>query len=74
MLRIKKYLLEPRFHFSRFQFNLAALLFAVFGFIFASYFAAIKLNLVFALNDTTKTWTFNTANAGNYTYDNTLVS
>ncbi|PIV70558.1 hypothetical protein COW57_04665, partial [Candidatus Roizmanbacteria bacterium CG17_big_fil_post_rev_8_21_14_2_50_39_7] len=74
MWRIKRYLFEPRFRFSRFQFNLAALLFAVFGFVFATYFAAIKLPFVFALNDTTKTWTFNAANAGNYTYDNTLVT
>jgi len=29
---------------------------------------------VFALNDTTKTWTFNTAGAGDYTYDSSLVT
>ena len=72
--KIKHYLFSPRFHFNRFQFNLAAMIFAVFGFLFATYFAAVKLPQVFALNDTTKTWTFNTANAGNYTYDNTLVT
>ena len=50
------------------------MIFAVFGFLFATYFAAVKLPQVFALNDTTNTWTFNTANAGNYTYDATLVT
>ncbi len=74
MWRVKKYLFEPRFHFSRFQFNLAAIFFAIVGFVLASYLALIKLPQVFAINDTTKTWTFNTANAGNYTYDNTLVT
>jgi len=29
---------------------------------------------ILALNDTTKTWTFNTANAGNFTYDSNLVT
>lgn len=71
---IKKYLFEPRYHFNRLQFNLAGLVFAVLGFVIASYFAAVKLPSVFALNDTTKTWTFNTANAGSYTYDSNLVA
>lgn len=74
MQRVKTYLFEPRFHFSRFQFNLAAFLFAIIGFVLASYLALVKLPQVFAINDTTKTWTFNTANAGNYTFDNTLVT
>lgn len=30
--------------------------------------------IVFALNDTTKTWTFNTAGASSYTYDSSLVT
>jgi len=71
---IKKYLFEPRYHFSRFQFNLAGLVFAFLGFVIASYLAVVKLPSVFAVNDTTKTWTFNTANAGNYTYNTNLVA
>lgn len=71
---IKKYLFEPRYHFNRLQFNLAGLVFAVLGFVIASYFAAVKLPSVFALNDTTKTWSFNGDTAGQYTYDDTLVT
>ena len=72
--KLKNYFFAPRFHFNRFQFNLAALVFAVFGFLFATYFAAVKLPQVFALNDTTKTWTFTTENAGQFTYDTSLVT
>ena len=41
--------------------------------IFSLIFSHFALPIL-ALNDTTKTWTFNTANDGNYTYDNTLVT
>lgn len=71
---IKKYLFEKRFHFSRFQFNLVAVVFIVVGLILGSYFTIKGVSHVFAANDTTKTWTFNTANAGSYTYDSSLVS
>lgn len=74
MWRIKTYLFEKRLHFSRFQFNLAALLFAVFGFIFVTYFTVLKFPSVFAVNDTSKTWTFTTGNAGQFTYDTSLVT
>ena len=74
MNKIKNYFFAPRFHFNRFQFNLAALIFAVFGFLFATYFATVKLPQVFALNDTSKTWTFTTDNAGQFTYDTSLVT
>lgn len=74
MKTVQKYLFEKRYHFSRFQFNLAGAFFIFAGFVFATYFTAIKLPSVFALNDTTKTWTFNTSNAGSYTYDSTLVT
>lgn len=50
--KFKNYLFTPRFHFNRFQFNLAALVFAVFGFLFATYFATVKLTDIFAANDT----------------------
>jgi hypothetical protein len=62
----------PQFHFSRFQFNLAAL-------VCRHRLCCRKLpgrrqtSSVFAVNGTTKTWTFNTANAGNYTYDTSLT-
>lgn len=72
--RIKNYLFYPRFHFSRFQFNLVALFFLTVGFIAGSYLTLSKIfPNVFALNDTAKTWTFNTANAGSYTTSLTTV-
>jgi len=45
---IRKYLFEPRYHFSRFQFNLAGLVFAFLGFLIATYFATVKLPQIFA--------------------------
>ena len=41
----------------------------IFALIFSNF-----VNPIIAVNDTTKTWTFNTANAGSYTYDNTLIT
>ena len=65
----------PRFHFNRFQFNLVAIFFLTVGFIAGSYLTLSKIfPNVFALNDTAKTWTFNTANASSYTYDSSLVT
>lgn len=72
--RLKDYLFSPRFHFSRFQFNLVALLFITVGFVTGTYLTLKGITSIFALNDTAKTWTFNTANAGSYTYDSTLVT
>jgi len=73
--RVKDYLFYPRFHFSRFQFNLVAVFFLTIGFIAGSYLTLSKIfPNVFALNDTHQTWTFSTANAGNYTYDSSLVT
>ncbi len=72
--RLKSYLFSPRFHFSRFQFNLVALLFISLGLLAGSYLTLKGIRTIFAINDTTKTWTFNSANASTYTYDNTLVT
>lgn len=73
---LKHYLFAPRWYFSRVQFNLLATLFLAAGIIAGSYLTLTELIFpkVFALNDTTKTWTFNTANAGDYTYDSNLVT
>lgn len=72
--KIKHYLFYPRFHFNRFQFNLVAIFFLTVGFIAGSYLTLSKIfPNVFALNDTAKTWTFNTANAGSYTTSLTTV-
>lgn len=72
--KIKNYLLEPRFHFNRIQFNLVALLFISFGLITGVYIALSDvLPRVFALNDSAKVWTFNAASAGDYTTSLTVV-
>ncbi|OGG12731.1 hypothetical protein A2875_02265 [Candidatus Gottesmanbacteria bacterium RIFCSPHIGHO2_01_FULL_46_14] len=71
--KLKFYLFTPRFHFSRFQFNLVALLFITVGFVAGTYLTLKGITNIFALNDTAKTWTFSTATAGDYTYDSTLV-
>lgn len=74
LIKIKHYLFEPRFHFSRFQLNLVAIFFISAGFITGTYLALSKaFPNVFALNDTHQTWTFNTANAGSYTTNQTIV-
>ena len=74
--KLKHYLFTPRWHFSRVQFNLVATFLIFVGLVVGSYLTVTKILLphVFALNDTTKTWTFNNANAGDYTYDSSLVT
>lgn len=73
--KIKYHLFTPRWHFSRIQFNLAAAFLIFAGIVAGSYLTLTEFIFpkVFALNDTTKTWTFNTANAGDYTYDSSLI-
>ena len=53
---------------------MGALFCAILIFAFGFYLSLFHIISVFALNDTYKTWTFNTANAGSYTYDSSLVS
>ena len=73
--KLNAYLFSPRFHFSRFQFNLISIFLVSVGLVAGSYLTLSKVfPNVFALNDTVNTWTFNTANAASYTYDSTLVA
>ncbi|MCB9801091.1 MAG: fibronectin type III domain-containing protein [Pseudomonadales bacterium] len=73
--KLKKYLLEPRFHFSRFQFNLVAVFFVSVGIVAGTYFTLSEVwPKVFALNDSAKVWTFNSANSGDYTASLSLVN
>ena len=66
--RIKNYIFEPRWHFSRFQFNLVAVFFITIGFVAGSYLALSKIFPdVFALNDTPHTWNLNASTTDNYT-------
>lgn len=72
--KLKHYLFEPRFHFSRFQFNLIALLFLSIGLFGGSYLALSELfPKVFALNDSKQEWTFSNAKAADYTTSLTTV-
>ncbi len=71
---IRQYFFAPRFRFSRFQLNLVAILFIGAGVLLGSYLSLKGIAHIFALNDTTKTWTFNSANASQYTYDSSLVT
>ena len=61
---------------AKWQLNLFGVILFSLGAVFGVGVLTNKLVLpgIFALNDTTKTWTFNTENAGNYTYDNALVN
>ncbi len=73
--KLKHYFFAPRFHFSRFQFNLISLFLVSVGLVAGTYLTLSKVFPdVFALNDSNTTWTFNTANASSYTYDSTLVA
>ena len=75
MWRIKRYLFEPRFRFSRFQFNLVGIVFLTIGITIGSYFTLYKiLPNVFAINDSSKIWTFTSDNHDNYTYTASLVT
>lgn len=54
MDEIKKYLFAPRFHFSRFQFNLVAIFFITIGLIAGSYLTLKGITSIFAA---TSPWT-----------------
>jgi len=72
--KVSNYLLKPRFHFSRFQFNLVALFFMSLGLVAGTYLTLSEIfPRVFALNDSAKVWTFSSANSGDYTTSLTLV-
>ncbi len=72
---LTRYFLEPRFHFSRLQFNLISVFLVGIGVTIGLYFTALHLIPgIFAANDTNKNWAFSSTTASNYTYDNTLVT
>ncbi len=68
-----QYFFEPRYHYSRFQFNLAMIIFVLIGFFGATYLTVANLPDVFAANDIIQTWTFNTANSSQFTKDDALI-
>lgn len=75
MQKVKRYLLTPRFHLSRVEFNLLALFFITIGLVAGTYLTLFHVfPSIFAFNDTNKVWTFSTATAGDYTYDSTFIT
>ncbi|PJB23310.1 hypothetical protein CO112_01130 [Candidatus Dojkabacteria bacterium CG_4_9_14_3_um_filter_150_Dojkabacteria_WS6_41_13] len=76
MIKFKKQFLNKKLHSSRFQFNAIALTVTLLGFILGSIYIIQRIQYEYALafNETTQIWTFDTTNAPNYTYDNTLVT
>ncbi len=71
---VTNFFFQPRFHFNRFQFNLVGFFFITLGLIGGLLLSVKGIQHVLAFNDTTKTWTFNTAQSGTYTYDANLVT
>ncbi len=53
--RIKNYLFYPRFHFSRFQFNLIAIFFITIGLFVGSYFTLKGISYIFAVEPSSVT-------------------
>lgn len=73
--KLKNYFFSPRWHVSRFQLNSFTVLVSSIGLVAGVYLALSNtFPNVFALNDTTNTWTFSVGEAANYTYDSNLVA
>ncbi|PJC42495.1 MAG: hypothetical protein CO040_04030, partial [Candidatus Pacebacteria bacterium CG_4_9_14_0_2_um_filter_36_8] len=73
--KLKLYFFSPRWHLSRFQLNAFTVLISSIGLVTGIYLALFEVfPNVFALNDTSKNWTFSTGEAANYTYDSNLVA
>ena len=73
--KVSKYFFRPSLKLSRVQIDIIAICFLMSGFLIASVIIFSDLfPRSFSLNDTTKTWDFNTSEAGNYTYDSTLIT
>lgn len=68
--KINRYLFLPRWHFSRFHFNIITTFLLAVGFIGGTYFTLNKFwPQLFAANDTYQVWTFDTTNDENYTFN-----
>jgi len=73
--KLKLYFFSPRWHLSRFQLNLFTVFISSVGLVTGIYLALFEVfPNAFALNDTSKNWTFSTGEAANYTYDSNLVA
>lgn len=72
--KLKNYFFKPRFHFNRFQFNLIALFFITVGLVAGSYLTLKEILNIFAVDDTIKTWTFNSASDVGSSYTKSLVT
>ncbi len=71
---LKEYFLKPRFHISRFEFNLIGTLFLTIGLVVGTY---LGLYNVFkglrAFNDTIHVWEYSEENISEYIYDDSIV-
>lgn len=74
MKNLIRHLFLKKITIAKWQLNLFGIICLTIGLIAGSYLTLSKIfPNVFALNDTAKTWTFNTANAGSYTTSLTTV-
>jgi len=58
----------------KWQFNLFAFVCISIGVVLGLYAGAVNIFKSYAVNDTFQTWTFNIANANNYTYDSEFIA
>ena len=74
--KLSEYFLAPRFYFSKFQFNLIAVLFIGIGLSLGTYLTLSKVILpsIFAFNDTTNTWTLSVGTSNAFTFDTNFVT
>lgn len=63
---LKDYLFKPRFHFSRFQFNLVAIVLIAIGMIAGSFLTLKGVTNIFAANDTVKTWSIDNTTSSQF--------
>ena len=73
-MKIKQYLLEPRFVFNRIQLNLLTMVLLWCGMVGGSYWTINKITKTSAVNDTTKEWVFDVATASDYTASNITIN
>ncbi|MEI8067486.1 MAG: fibronectin type III domain-containing protein [Candidatus Shapirobacteria bacterium] len=74
--KVSDYFFAPRFYFSRFQFNLIAVLFISIGLATGTYLTMSKVILpsIFAVSQTSNTLNFDVGSSGNYNYDTSSVT
>lgn len=74
--KLLHHLFTKKITLAKWQFNLGLFITFILGIVFGLGYLTntYLIPKIFALNDTAQTWTFNAANASNYTYDSSLVT